>query len=191
MCSTIMRSRYMEQPIKTINFTRGDLQFRRPEQEDAPIIQKLKNNRSAAFLLGGAYHQYSLIDVEKWIEFHNNNPEEVLLVIKDLNSDRLIGHVGLYKIDNVAKKTELGILIADDESRGKGYGTLITSTMVEYAFNELHLHKVTVEVLLGNIPSMKMFKRCGFTIDGCLRDDVFKNDQYYDVLCMSIINVND
>ena len=171
-----------------IEFERANLVFRRPEKADATILLELKNNKEAAYWLGGIHHQYTIEEIDRWIEFHNGNTEEVLLVIEDKTVGRLIGHVGLYKIDQVAKKTELGILIADDNSRGKGYGTLITKAMVEYAFEVLQLHKVTVEVLLGNIPSMKMFKKCGFTIDGCLRDDVYKNDQYYDVLCMSIIN---
>ena len=87
----------------------------------------------------------------------------------------------------MAKKTEFGILLADDDSRGKGYGTKLTNTMVEYAFNKLGMHKVTAEVLCENAASIAMFKKCGFSIDGCLRDDVFKNDRYYDVISMSII----
>ncbi len=166
----------------------GNLLFRKPEKADAPVLRNLKNNKEAAFWLGGIHHLYTIEEIEKWIDFHNNNKEEILLVIEDQEAGRLIGHVGLYKIDQIAKKTELGILIADDNSRGKGFGTLITSTMVKFAFEELNMHKVTVEVLLGNIPSMKMFKKCGFNIEGCLRDDVYKNGQYYDVLCMSVYN---
>jgi diamine N-acetyltransferase len=109
-------------------------------------------------------------------------------VIEDSNRGKLLGHVGLYKIDKIAKKTEVGILIADDESRGKGYGSKITNVMVDYAFNTLGLHKVTAEVIKENVPSVAMFKKCGFSIDGCLRDDIYKNDRYYDVLSMSILD---
>ncbi len=173
-----------------IEFERDNLFFRRPVRTDAPVLLELKNNKEAAYWLGGIHHYYTIDEIERWIDFHNGMKEEVLLVVEDKNAGKLIGHVGLYKIDYLAGKTELGILIADDNSRGKGYGTLMTRIMVQFAFDELRLHKVTVQVLLGNIPSMKMFKKCGFTIDGCLRDDVYKNDQYYDVLCMSIINLN-
>lgn len=164
-----------------------NLLFRRPTQDDATIICDLKNNEKAALLLGGAHHTYTVADIERWIDFHNNNPEEVLLVVEDIERGKLIGHVGLYKIDLVAKKTEYGILLADDDSRGKGYGTKATKTMCDYAFDKLGLHKVTAEVLSENAASIVMFKKCGFSIDGCLRDDVFKNSRYYDVLSMSII----
>lgn len=165
-----------------------NLFFRRPTMDDVESIRNLKNNEKAALLLGGIYHQYSSEDIVNWINFHNNNPEEVLLVVEDTAVGKLIGHVGLYKIDPIAKKTEYGILIADDDSRGKGYGTKCTSLMVEYAFTKLGMHKVTAEVLSENAPSVAMFKKCGFNIEGCLRDDVYKNDQYYDVLCMAIFN---
>lgn len=168
--------------------TCDNLHFRRPMMDDVEAIRDLKNNKKAALLLGGIHHEYTNEDIENWISFHNNNPDEVLLVIEDLVAGRLIGHVGLYKIDRVAKKAEYGILIADDNSRGKGYGTKATSLMVEYAFIELGLHKVTAEVLNENAPSLAMFKKCGFSVDGCLRDDVYKNGRYYDVYCMSIIN---
>ena len=163
------------------------LLFRRPELRDASTLLVLKNNKKAAGLLGGVYHEYTLQDIENWIVFHNENKDEVLFVVEDKISSRLIGHVGLYKIDRVAKKTEYGILLADDNSRGKGYGTKCTQTMVKYAFDVLGMHKVTAEVLSENAPSLAMFKKCGFAIDGCLRDEVFKNDRYYDVMSLSIL----
>lgn len=168
-----------------------NLLFRRPTLDDVEEICVLKNNKKAAFLLGGIYREYSSEDIVNWINFHNANEDEVLLVVEDTSVEKLIGHVGLYKIDRTAKKTEFGILIADDNSRGKGYGTKCTSTMVNYAFKVLGMHKVTAEVLSENIASLAMFKKCGFLVDGCLRDDVYKNNRYYDVLCMSILNINE
>ena len=170
--------------------TCDNLLFRRPTLKDVDALCKLKNNEKAALLLGGIHHKYTQTDIVNWIDFHNNNTNEVLLVMEDISTGKLIGHVGLYKIDRIAKKTEFGILIADDESRGKGYETKATNLMVEYAFHELGMHKVTAEVLNENTASLSMFKKCGFTTDGCLRDDVFKNGRYYDVVCMSILNPN-
>lgn len=168
--------------------TIDNLYFRRPNMDDVDIITELKNNERAAFLLGGIQRRYTQDDIKKWIQFHNDHPNELLLVVEDLNKGKIIGHVGLYEIDRIARKTEYGILIADDESRGKGYGTKATRLMVDYAFNVLGMHKVTAKILNENGPSISMFKKCGFSIDGCLPDDVFKNDRYYDVVCMSILN---
>lgn len=165
----------------------NNLYFRKPTQGDVDEILKLKNNEKAAYLLGGTFHTYSREDIVSWIDFHNNNKEELLLVVFDEDAGKMIGHVGLYKIDSTAKKTEYGILIADDGSRGKGYGTLCTSTLVDYAFNQLGMNKVTAEVLAENKASEAMLRKCGFLVDGVLREDVFKNGRYYDVLSMSVL----
>lgn len=168
-------------------FRSGNLVFRKPLYEDVEQLCRLKNNKEASKLLGGTAKEYSAQDIYNWIDFHNSRNDERLFVIYDENVDKLIGHVGLYKIDEIAKKAEFGILIADDDSRGKGYGTMCTNAMVEYAFNCLGLHKVFAEVISENIPSKKMFLKCGFELDGILRDDNYKNGRFYDVLVLSII----
>ncbi len=164
-----------------------NLLLRRPTQADVEQLVVLKNNKTASKLLGGNTPTYTAEALSKWVDFHNNNEAEVLLVVVDVISGKLLGHVGLYKIDPIAKKTEYGILLADDDSRGKGYGCLCTQMMVDYAFDVLNLHKVTVEVLIENKVSEAMFKKCGFKSDGVLRDNCYKNDRYYDVLVMSVI----
>lgn len=166
----------------------NNLLLRRPTQDDVEELVELKNNKAASRLLGGNTPTYTQESISRWIDFHNNNLEEVLLVIYDEIRSKLIGHVGLYKIDRVAMKTEFGILLADDDSRGKGYGTICTKTMVDYAFDVLGMHKVYAQVLSENKASKAMFRKCGFQIDGVFRDDVLKNGHYYDVLMMSILD---
>lgn len=167
--------------------TCDNLYLRKPTSNDVEELVVLKNNEKAAYLLGGTFHPYSKEDIEKWVAFHNSREDEVLLVIYDNDAQKLIGHVGLYKIDKTARKAEVGILIADDNSRGKGYGTKLINTIIRYGFDTLNLNKVTAEVLSENKASEKMFRKCGFVVDGCLRDDVFKNNRYYDVLSMSVL----
>ena len=155
--------------------------------DDIEELVVLKNNKKASRLLGGNTPIYTVESLKKWVEYHNRNKEEVLLVIYDEDVQKLIGHVGLYKIDTYSKKAEYGILLADDNSRGKGYGTICTKTMVDFAFDVLNLHKIYAEIITDNIASQAMFKKCGFKVDGILRDDNLKDGRYHDVLIMSIL----
>lgn len=164
-----------------------NLLFRRPTLGDVDELVALKNNKRASRLLGGDTPIYTVDGIKKWVEFHNNNKEELLLVVYDEEAHKLIGHVGLYKIDERARKAEYGILLADDASRGKGFGTMCTKMMVDYAFDVLKLHRVYAEVIAENKASECMFKKCGFKVEGILRDDNFKNGRYFDVLVMSIL----
>ena len=72
-----------------------NLFLRRATRDDAVVICELKNNEKAALLLGGVYRPYTVAGIERWIDFHNNNTEEVLLVVEDTERGKLIGHVGL------------------------------------------------------------------------------------------------
>ena len=166
---------------------KNDFTFRKPTLHDARQLLVLKNDLDSAFLLGGVHSKYTYEDIVRWIEFHNKKDDEMVLVVEDSLKGKLIGHVGLYKIDNVAKKTEYGILIADKDYKGRGIGTFCTNTMTRYAFDELGMHKVTAEVLSENKASIAMFTKCGFSVDGILRDDVYKNGRYYDVYTLSIL----
>lgn len=165
-----------------------NLIYRKPTLDDVNDLINLKNNKKASLLLGGNTPFYTKEMIIKWVEFHNNKKDELLLVVYDEISKKLIGHIGLYNIDFIAKKAEYGILLADDDSRGKGYGTNSTKVLVEYAFNKLNLHKIYAEVIAENKASVAMFKKCGFRIDGILRDDIFKNRRFYNVYNMSILN---
>ena len=163
----------------------GNLCFRKPCVEDIGELVEVKNDEEAALLLGGVHHQYTAGDIKKWIDFHNAQEDEAVFVIIDSDTNHIIGHVGIYKIDKRSRKAEYGILIGSKNARGRGYGTMITNAMVKYAFSVLGLHKIKALVLKENLTSYHMFKKCGFVDEGVLRDENFKNGRYYDVIVMS------
>lgn len=157
---------------------------------DIDGLFKVKNNKQASYLLGGIFHEYTYEDIEKWIEFHKNKENELMLIIEDVLTHRIIGHIALYDIDYVARKSECGILIAFSEYWGKGIGSKSIKRLVDYAFHQYNLHKISAEVLADNIASLSMFKKCGFVIDGKKRDDIFKNGRYYDVYSLSLLDTD-
>ena len=165
----------------------GNLSFRKPCLEDVNDLLAVKNDEEGALLLGGVHHQYTEEDIKNWINFHNTRDDEAVFVIIDSETNHIIGHAGIYKIDRRSRKAEYGILIGSKNARGKGYGTKITNAMVDYAFSVLNLHKIKALVLKENSPSYYMFKKCGFVDEGVLKDENFKNGRFYDVVMMSKI----
>lgn len=166
----------------------GNLFFRKPCLDDVCDLLAVKNDTEAALLLGGVYHQYTEQDIVNWINFHNSQADEVLFVVIDTDTGKVIGHAGLYKIDSRIRRAEYGILIGSKSSRGRGYGTRITSVITNYGFTSLGLHKIKALVLKENYPSLNMLRKCGYVEEGVLVDENYKNDRYYDVIIMSIIN---
>lgn len=167
---------------------KNKLELRFPSENDVDELVVLKNNSEASKLLGGITPVYTKEGISKWIEFHNNAENEVLYVISDCNRGVLIGHVGLYNIDLNAKKAEFGILIADNESYGKGYGSVCLEYMIDYAFVDLKLNKLSLSYLNENKPAEKLYLKYGFEREGVLKQEQYKNNRYYDVVLMAKFN---
>ena len=59
--------------------------------------------------------------------------------------------------------------------------------MIEYAFKELHLHKIMLKVFSYNTRARKNYQKAGFVEEGILKDEVYRNGNYYDIIYMAKI----
>jgi RimJ/RimL family protein N-acetyltransferase len=110
----------------------------------------------------------------------------VLWAIALKDSDRCIGHVGLYKLDHRVRKGEFGIVI-EESQWGKGFGRRATSAALEFGFDQLNLNKIDLEVLATNLRAIALYERIGFRKDGLLREEQFRDGHYVDLVIMSIL----
>jgi len=116
-----------------------------------------------------------------------NNPTEVVFTIVDKESDKAIGLVGLYRMDLQVRSAEFRIIIGDKKFWGKGIGTLCAKTIVDYAFRNLNLNKVWLGVNEENIGAYKSYLKAGFVEEGKLRQEIYRNNKYYDAIRMSFL----
>ena len=99
-----------------------------------------------------------------------------------------MGSVYLRDIDVTHRKAEYGIFIGEREALSKGYGTEAAKLMIRYAFEERKLHKLMLRVLAGNDRAKKSYEDAGFVQEAYLKDDVYLEDGYRDVVLMAVIN---
>lgn len=165
--------------------------LRKPEHQDTADLLEVKNNKTAAALLGGYRERdYTEEDIHKWIDFHNNNTDEIIYVIYDIAMDRVVGHVGFYNIDRRIRKAEFAILIGNDACRGRGYGSLCLNYFIEMGFDNLNLNRIELTLLKENNTAMKLYERFGFVVEGIQKQAQFKNGRYYDVVLMALLREN-
>ena len=93
----------------------------------------------------------------------------------------------MLDIDSVNHSAELHIMIGNKENRGKGIGTFAVSSIVNHAFNNLNLHRVSLDVLDYNIAAQNLYRKVGFKEEGRKRKAVFKNGEYVDVIVMGLL----
>ncbi|MCD4705416.1 GNAT family N-acetyltransferase [bacterium] len=164
---------------------KNSIVLRKAEISDLERLQILKNNRDVNKLLGGFSLGYSKEDIRRWIEFHDNNNNEALYLID--YEGVVIGHVGLYNIDHRAQNAEFAIMIGDNSYIGKGIGSKVSKLMLKIGFEELNLHRIYLSVIDSNILAIKLYNSIGFKQEGVLRDAQFKNNQYLNLIIMSIL----
>ena len=78
------------------------------------------------------------------------------------DEDGVIGHFIMRYIHGDNKVLRFGWVIVDDSIRGKGYGTSMLRTGLDYAFNILGVHTVTIGVFEHNDIAHNCYKNVGF-----------------------------
>jgi RimJ/RimL family protein N-acetyltransferase len=99
----------------------------------------------------------------------------------------LIGHCGLYNIDETARHCELGITIGDKDFWGRGYGRDAVRLLLRYAFRLRNLRRVWLEVHAENERALRAYKACGFVEEGRLREQAWLDGRYVDMVYMGVL----
>ncbi|MGR3764353.1 GNAT family N-acetyltransferase [Rossellomorea sp. NS-SX7] len=77
------------------------------------------------------------------------------------------------------------------KQNGKGYATEAVQLAVDYAFQELKLHRVEAGVMLHNIASMRVLEKSGFHKEGIFIKNVKINGKWEDHQHFAIVNPED
>lgn len=104
----------------------------------------------------------------------------------DTKDGTTIGTVALTDINDYHKLAELGVVIGDKNFWGKGVASEVVAAVVQYAFTNLGIVRISAEAEVGNIGVQKVLERAGFEQDGVFKSARVKNGQRIDVLHFGI-----
>jgi RimJ/RimL family protein N-acetyltransferase len=108
-------------------------------------------------------------------------------VIADPVTEAYIGQVNLDRIDWKNRVGTIGIVIGSPEELGKGYGSDAMELLVRFAFMEMNLNRLELEVYDFNERANRSYLRAGFREEGRLRERQFKNGRYVDLIVMGLL----
>ncbi len=107
--------------------------------------------------------------------------------IIDIQTNNLIGNVGLFDINNIDRKAELGIIIGEKDYWNKGYGTEAINLILDYGFNLLNMNNIMLRVYDYNKRGFKCYNKVGFKEIGRRRESKIICGQKYDEVFMDIL----
>ena len=96
------------------------------------------------------------------------------------------GSVGCHPIDWPNKNCSIGYWI-EERYQGKGIMTRCCTTLIDYLFRDLGLHRVTIQCGTDNRRSCAIPERLGFTREGLTRDGEWVNDHWVDLVVWGML----
>lgn len=101
------------------------------------------------------------------------------------SDDAYLGTISLKHINNNFSG-EYAISMTP-EAKGTGAAEEATQSILDYAFCELGLHRVYLNVRHNNARAIRFYEKIGFTLEGTARDALFTEEGYVDLLWFSML----
>jgi ribosomal-protein-serine acetyltransferase len=99
---------------------------------------------------------------------------------------KLVGAAGFHRIDWVNRVTSIGYWLTE-EAQGRGLMTATVRTLLDHAFGFWGLHRVFIEVVVGNERSKAIPERLGFQQEAVLREAKLIRGSYEDTLLYAML----
>jgi ribosomal-protein-serine acetyltransferase len=112
----------------------------------------------------------------------NQGPQAAIII-----DGRIAGSVGCHPIDWANKHCSIGYWL-DADRQGRGLMTKCCEALLDYLFDDLALHRVTIQCGTGNQRSCAIPGRLGFTREGVMREAEWVNDRWVDLVVWGMLS---
>jgi diamine N-acetyltransferase len=174
-----------------------EIVLRAPEPKDLEALYRWEND-PAIWHISNVFTPFSKYILEKYIEnahldIYQVKQLRLMIDVKEngLPGERTIGTIDLFDFDPYHNRAGIGILIGEKSDRKKGYALSALQKFIYYCFNTLQLHLVYCNITEGNADSLKLFRKCGFTVSGHKTDWIKTPGRYLGEYLLQLINPAD
>lgn len=98
-----------------------------------------------------------------------------------------IGEARLDRVDMHDRRASFAIGIYWPDLLGKGLGTEASRLVLDFAFGQLKLHRVSLRVIAYNERAIRCYQKCGFVIEGREREAGLVDGQWHDDIIMGLL----
>ncbi len=163
--------------------------LREYKAEDLADIRKWVNDAmSTRYLSTRFWPAQTMVDTEEFLQrMLQSSHNAYNFVIADLNDERYIGQLDMFRIDWRLRCGELGMVIGNADDRGQGLGQEALELMKRFAFLTLGLERLELEVHMDNAAAKRCYQKAGFFMEGVKRHAFYTDGRFCDVGVMSIL----
>lgn len=164
--------------------------FRDFEERDIDYIYKWKNDENLNRMIVGQFTPITYEQAVKWVHgcMGSHDTYKFWAICTNDEEKRIIGWTALADIDYANKSASTHSLVIADPDYNDGLAWLEAGYfLLEYAFEVLHLHRLYGMSLVGHAMSNKVADLFFYQVEGVLRQAAYKNDRYYDLQYIGIL----
>ena len=163
------------------------ISLRKVKQEDLKFFRDWRNT-PAIWQNNTQFILLNLKQQDSWFNRINsiNTKEKMVTIINEKQNP--IGICGFVQIDNNHKNAKIAIIIGKTRLHSKGIGTESLNLLLKYGFNKLKIHRIDAEVIEYNEKSINFFQKLGFEPDAVMRDYIFRNGKWWNLVVLSKIS---
>lgn len=155
------------------------------EREDAERCYRWMNDPNIVRTLKSRYPIAFQNELE-WLEraMHPSALERHFAI--ERKDDRThIGNASIHEIDWVSRTAWFGLFIGEPSAWNRGFGTDTVQTLVRFAFEEMNLVKLRINVFDYNEKAKHVLQSHGFVEEGKLQRDFYRDGMYHDIVIFS------
>ena len=155
------------------------------EKNDLNTIQIWRNDKNVMPFVR-EYRKLSEQHINKWYESMILDDKFEMFIME--NSNESIGVCGLTYINWQNRHADLHFAIYENfEWIDEFYAPKFYEIITDYAFYELNLNKIYVEVYENDDKKINFFSKRNFKKDACLRKHYFHKGEYLDSYILSLL----
>ncbi|MEU3556255.1 GNAT family N-acetyltransferase [Streptomyces fragilis] len=153
------------------------------DMDDAELMHSWRSDPVAAHQIG--IWPRSLTAVRERIErdVEDDDRDDFLILLPDSTP---VGHVALTNQNIVNGTAQVELMLAA-RHRGHGHGTAALDAVVDLAFGELPMHRLTAETHTDNAPALAVLAKSGFTQEGISRAACLHRGRRHDLAVFSLL----
>jgi RimJ/RimL family protein N-acetyltransferase len=140
--------------------------------------------------LTGTHASFDPAQVEQWLRSRPEQHDRADWAVLRRRDGMFLGEAVLNDFDADNASVNYRIWLAGSQAYGQGYGTEATRLVLDYALGSLGLHRVSLGVLDFNPRARRVYEKCGFRLEGRLREALRWEGRWHDELVMSVLSTD-
>lgn len=167
-----------------------NIKLRALEPEDLELLYEWENNE-IYWSISNTVSPFSRYTLKRYLENSHKSIFETgqqRFMIDHIEDKISIGTIDVFEFDPFHKRAGIGILIANESYRRKGYASMALTCLINYCFKTLQLHQLYCSIMVNNPGSIDLFRKHGFIQMGSRKDWIKTENGYTDIIMFQLIN---